>query len=333
MSQILGSCAGSFSAQCLTSLLSPNTGDFRSGHQHLCPILDSSLVLFPFILSLLYPSSPHVIRFLDGFVISLFVIQGLVIAFPQEMYKRYYGIRFSIPLVFGIIYVALSVYYPTDPSPASAWYASLVGSVGLAFVTLICVSDIGFSVNALIRSQLESISDEVWMKRTMMIMLGAVSLLPIFFALRSELPFGYMHEVLLVGIIVLSISASRVQRGSIVSAAITVYSITCLHIGVLPMEIAVVFATLYNSFILNRSRKDTEMLPDLPLLDDSAIPSPMSESEFSNVRFKYVANNLVLASFFSQLDVHFESFFLVASITAMWILAAPHFLTNRHFPL
>jgi len=248
------------------------------------------------------------------------------------MDKRYYGIRFCVPIFFGIIYVIASLYYPTDPSAGLVWYSSLAGCSGIAFVTAVCVSDLGLRANGVVREKLESLGDELWIKQIVKLMLVAVCLLPIFFALKSEFEFGIINELLLVGIIGLSIASSALQRGSILSAALTGYSIVAIHLGIAPVEFAVIFSAFYNTIWLNRSRKDFEMLPDLPLLDEAAVPSPMPPEELANVRFKYLCNNLVLVSFFADLSVHGESFFLVAALSAIWILAAPIILTHRYFP-
>ena len=332
MSQIIGSCLGAFSASCLGGLLSPSAGDFRSSHRMLAPSLDLVLMLSPFLVSWWIPSNPSLSHFLVGYVVSLIGIQSLLIFFPNDMDKRYYGIRAVVPIMFGILYLGTLWYYPTDPGPALVWYSSLAGSMGIAFVTAVCVSDLGFRANRSVRDKLNGLGDELWIKPTVRIMLGAVCLLPLFFAIKSEFEFGYMHEIFLVGILVLSITASGAQRGSILSAALTSYSIVAIHKGIAPVESAVIFATVYNTFLLNKSRKDTEMLPDLPLLDDAAIASPMSSEEASNVRFKYLCNNLIMASFFTDLSVHAETFFLVTTMTALWILAAPLILAHRYFP-
>jgi hypothetical protein len=333
MSSIIGSCFGSFSASCLSGLMNPSSGDFRSSHRQIPPTIDYFLAVAPFILSFIYPDIPSVNRFLTGYVISLIMVQSMVVAAPQEMNKRYYGIRIAVPTVFGLVYMLVSIYYPTEIGRSMEFCLSLFGTAGLAFVTAVSVSDLGFGVNGSIRHHLEGLGNEMYMRQTVKIMIIAVCMLPIFFALRAEFPFGYMHTDLLLGVIILSIVSFPYQRGSIVSAALTVYTLAAIHIGILPLEAAIIFSLFYNTYILNRSKRDTEMLPDLPLLDDTALPSPLSLEERSNVRFKYFASNMVLLSFFTlpHRDMA-EIFFLVATLTSLWILIAPIILTNRYFP-
>lgn len=336
MTSLIGSCAGSFSASCLSSLLSQESGDFRHTGKWASPSADSVLMLAPFLVALwTADSSPSAARFLDGYVITLFTIQSLVMVFPQDMHKRYYGIRFGLPILFGVIYAAVSWYYGLEELTDSAfWILSFSGSIGLGLVFAVCLSDLGFSLNTTLRDKLDSIMDEQNLRVTVKVMMAAVSLLPLFFGVRQELLFGYMHVLLILAIIALSIIASSQQKGSIVSAALCVYSIVAVHVGILPMESAVVFAVLYNSFALNRSRKDTEMLPDLPLLDDAAIPAPMSSEETVNIRFKYFCHNLILLSFFSREDgFRYEPFFLSSTLACAWTLVAPLVLTHRYFPV
>ena len=327
MSGIIGSCFGSFSASCLTTLMNPSCGDFRSSHRSIPPTVDFVLLIFPFVLSLVVPGP-----FVVGYTVSLILVQCLVVAFPQDMNKRYYGIRIAVPLVFGGLYALVNVYRPIDLNPR---YLSILGSGGLGFVLAVCVSDFGFQVSASIRGHLEGLGSEMYAKRAIKVMIGAVCLLPIFYGIRAEFPSGYMHSILLLSIIALSITVSRAQRGSIVSAAITVYALVCLHVGILPLETAIAFSAVYNIFVLNQSGKDTEMLPDLPLLDDEiARPFPLSSEERGNVRFKFFASNMILLSYFTSTEdpATADIFFLVGAVTSLWILAAPLILTNRYFP-
>lgn len=335
MTSLIGSCAGSFSASCLSSLLSQESGDFRHTGKWVSPSADSVLILAPFLLAVWTEvRSENVGRFLDGYVITLFTIQALVATFPDDMHKRYYGVRFALPILFGSLYAVVSWYYAlAELTDSAVWIMSFSGSVGLGLVFAVCLSDIGFALNKTLRNKLDSIMDEQHLRVTVKVMIAAVSLLPLFFGVRQEMLCGYMHVLLILGIIALSIIASKHQKGSIVSAALCVYSIVAVHVMILPMEVAVVFTVLYNSFALNRSRKDTEMLPDLPLLDDAAIPAPMSSEETVNIRFKYFCHNLILICFFSRGDgFRNEPFFLSSTLACGWILVAPLVLTQRYFP-
>jgi hypothetical protein len=294
--------------------------------------MDSLLVSLPFVLCVvLKDQTPQAV---EGYVITLFVIQALVVLFPQDMHKRYYGMRFGLPILFSCMYAFVCWYWSVwEPPDRIVRYFGLCGSVGLGMVLAVCVTDLGFTASTSLRHGLERISDETFLRVTVMVMLSAVSVLPIWFSVQAELSFGYIHIILILGLVFMSILASQHQKGSIVSAALSAYCITSVHVGVLPTITAVVFSTVCNSFYLNRSRKDVEMLPDLPLLDDSAVSSPLSSDETLNVRFKYVCHNLILVSYFSQgSNFDPEAFFLSSTLSCVWILIAPFVLTNRYFP-
>ena len=329
MGQVIGSCAGAFSATCLTALLSPKAGDFTSGPQWIPDSIDCCLILIPFILLYFGMSSAA----LNWAVLSLITLNLLVVIFTENLHNRFYGIRIAVPITVGLVAGIASQYYSVDLSDTVSQTLALVGSATLGFIVTICVSDVGILANLTLRTKLSKINDERIIRLAIQLMLVAVSVYLILFSVVTEMDHWFYVTLIFVTVI-LSVVKSDHQRGSIVSAALTVYLVTAVAASILPIQLAVVLTTVYNALFLNNAVNDHELLPSLPLLDDGEQLHRMTPEQTSNVRFKFSAYNMILLAFFSTGADMFEAdlFLQISLVTSAWVLVAPLVLRNRQFP-
>ena len=328
MGQVVGSCAGAFSATCLTTLMSPTAGDFSNAPQWIPDTVDSVLVLTPFALRMCGIESPA----LAWYVLTLVVLNLLIVGFPERLAKRYYGIRLALPMSVAAVTAALGTYYFVDLNQRIVEILALVGSATFGFALAACMSDVGLLANVSLRNRLASIQDERFIRLAIQLMLVSVSVLLIAFSIMEESD-RWSFAALIGLIVLLSVVKSEHQRGSVVSAAITVYIVTATATGIVPVELAVSLAVLHNAFFLHKSQSDHDSLPSLPLLDDEVHSPLLSQEQATNVRFKFSTFNMLLLAFFARGDL-FEAdlFFLISLITSAWVLIAPLLLQNRQFP-
>ena len=320
----IGSCAGALTGTCCVSLLARDCGDFKISPNWVTGVLDASMILAPLAIEYSNTDGNPLIDCLnEGVIASILVINFFIAAFPHGRHKSFYGIRVAIPLIGAAVGAARSFYSDNPLLPAS--FMVVVGTVSLASVTALVVCDMAFEVNPYVLAGLRSVEDRSWLYIALQAGLVLVSV-ALLFVSWVIVPHSWFSGFAIAVIVLMSSMQSEKQRGSIVSAAVTVVSLASLSLGSVPVALMVLVATVYCNLALYRV-PDTHTT--IPLLEPSVEPEL---DEMEEVRFKFVCNNFLLISIFTVKTGFSPEIFLQDSfVLAMWIITVPFILTNRVF--
>jgi len=320
---------------CLLSQKMISFGNLRNKPVWITNLADTLLVSIPFLLASYTAVRVH---FLNGFVSGLYLVQLAAVVRTSDMHARFYAIRFFFPVLSGLALYVFSLEYSADWSPQLLYLFSLMGTANLAFVISLALGDAGIHLNRYVRTRLNSMAEEPWITGALQLMLVAVSGYMIVFAALVESK-NYFHLFLTFLIVLVSIIHTEKQRGTILSAALAVYSLASVSECLFSVSTVTVIATAYNNFILNSDQPEVRRLMhmDIPLLDEEDSEGKvfaLSKRDAENSRFRFVCNNLLLSAVFS-LDSFFEPtlFLHVSLVVSLWLLLAPIILRDRDFPL
>ena len=192
---------------------------------------------------------------------------------------------------------------------------------GISIITVLVSSDAGFRINEYIRSSLRRF-DDLYINLSIQAMFIGVSIYLLLFSSMRLYPENVW--LLASGVVVLlSTIQSSKQRGSVVSASLSVTTITCVGLQLTRIEPVIILAALYNHFFLHKKSKCISG-PDLPLLESE-------ESDVQDNRFRYLINVFLLLSipYLDRLDS--IMFINIGFIVCIWILVAPFILSDRQF--
>ena len=313
----------------LVSLLSFDSGNLAKHPVWIANSIDSFLVSFPFLLAITDAGNAN---FINGFVFALYSIQSIAVLKTSDMHGRYYGLRFALPFISGSACYLVSLFTNTEWPEQLLSVFGLMGTANLAFVVSLAAGDFGVHVNRYIRDGLRSMSEEPWMRGAVKFMLVTVSVYLILVAAFFQTG-NQVCLLLMAGIVLLSILGGEKVQGSIVSAALALYSLIAISELLFSISLVAIATACYNNFILNSEKEEFRLMHlDIPLLDDPHKTIALTKSETDNSRFRFICNNLILSAVFSMGTFFDPQLFLYVSLTVYgWVLVAPLVLKDRDF--
>ena len=302
------------------NLLSPACGDLSGTPSRVVAGFDSATVILPLLIR--YAATNPIVRAWNEWVIICLIFIYCFVAIFSKNHKKFYGIKIVLPLVSAGALLASSIYWNFS-LPKEV--LGITGTVGLAFVAALVISDFGIEFNEYIRSGLVAMQPDLYLNISVQVMLISISLYLLISALQLMYP-NWLWLGLSLVIVLVSITRSSRQKGSIVSAGASAFLISAIGFGFMSVALAIVVCTLYNNFILNRDVDDK--LGDIPLLDTG---EPHAEEDLGDVRFRLILNALLLSAILTEKAFAGSTFITVGLVSTLWVLVAPFVLSSRDF--
>lgn len=319
MGNIIGSCLGSFSATCAINCLSIN----ERSPSWITNSADSFLTLFPifwmFILSQLNTQLFRESTF-PCLVIGTIVSNALMFVSGES--RKYYGLRFFVPLIFGFV----GFYRQFDSSFLESCLSPSLPLVSFSIVSAICLSDIGLGFNEMVRQSFDYLYATYWLLIVYQIFLAVISVAILCLSVTTIGDWRYTVAVFFITILV--IWDFGTLRGSIMSVAILVGGLVAIQTNMTINALFIVVLTIYNNFVLHSEKIDRA---DTPLLDD------VRDEENFNSRSRFLINTLLSVSQFLicsenlSMSETSDVFFITGFAVYVWIILAPIVLPSRVF--
>jgi hypothetical protein len=241
--------------------------------------------------------------------------------------RKIYGARFLVPI--GIGFGGFWFSFPDF----SNWLF-VTSTISTASITTVCLSDLGFRLNQLVRQSFDSVYATYWLLILYQAILAIISGTIIFLAINTLN--DWLYFVIASIITVLAVwdfqTPSNSQRGSIMSVAIFFGGIVLVLQNTIPFPIVIVLLSVYNNLVLHDSFDMASRVQNETLL------TPKESNRLSNDNFsRYSFNSLLcIAQYMCVLGpptwASSPLIFLVTSLSLyVWIIVAPVVLTRRVF--